>query len=156
MARPGWEKLWANVIAGKVDRIVVWRLDRLGRTVSGLSMLFEELINRKVPLVSIKDSLDLATAAGAHGPCARFGCRLRNRNPSGTPIRRDRRAKKGRKALGWEEAWNENPAVPGEGSGCKEWRKSAKPIAGIARVLEVSRQTVYRTLGKWERQPARE
>src|SRR5262245_52676448 len=64
MARPGWEKLWAGVVAGKIDRIVVWRLDRLGRTVSGLSQLFEELIARKVPLVSLKDSLDLATPAG--------------------------------------------------------------------------------------------
>src|SRR5262245_41155042 len=53
MERPGWEKLWASVTAGKVNKIVVWRLDRLGRTVSGLSKLFEELITRKVPLVSL-------------------------------------------------------------------------------------------------------
>jgi DNA invertase Pin-like site-specific DNA recombinase len=43
---------------------VVWRLDRLGRTVSGLARLFEELQARKVGLVSLRDGLDLHTAAG--------------------------------------------------------------------------------------------
>jgi DNA invertase Pin-like site-specific DNA recombinase len=39
MIRPGWLKLWADVCAGKIGKIVVWRLDRLGRTVAGLSQL---------------------------------------------------------------------------------------------------------------------
>src|SRR5215831_11901114 len=64
MDRPGWNRLWADVLAGKVQRIVVWRLDRLGRTVSGLARLFEELQTRKVGLVSLRDGLDLNTAAG--------------------------------------------------------------------------------------------
>ena len=50
--------------AGKVSKVVVWRLDRLGRTASGLTQLFEQLRERKVGLVSIKDGLDLQTAAG--------------------------------------------------------------------------------------------
>jgi DNA invertase Pin-like site-specific DNA recombinase len=29
--------------------------------------------------------------------------------------------------------------------------EEGKPIAEIARVLEVTRQTIYRALGKWER-----
>jgi DNA invertase Pin-like site-specific DNA recombinase len=64
MNRPGWDKLWKDALVGKVDKIVVWRLDRLGRTVSGLSRLFEELQHRKIGLVSVKDGLDLNTAAG--------------------------------------------------------------------------------------------
>jgi DNA invertase Pin-like site-specific DNA recombinase len=64
MKRPGWDKLWNEVSSGKVTKIVVWRLDRLGRTVSGLSQLFEELQHRKIGLVSIKDGLDLITPAG--------------------------------------------------------------------------------------------
>jgi DNA invertase Pin-like site-specific DNA recombinase len=42
----------------------VWRLDRLGRTASGLTALFDKLRERRVNLVSIRDGLDLATAAG--------------------------------------------------------------------------------------------
>ena len=30
MSRPGWDKLWADVEAGKVHRIVVWRLGPAG------------------------------------------------------------------------------------------------------------------------------
>jgi DNA invertase Pin-like site-specific DNA recombinase len=64
MNRPGWAKLWADVCAGKVDKIVVWRLDRLGRTVAGLSRLFEELQERRVDLISVRDGLSLNTPAG--------------------------------------------------------------------------------------------
>ncbi|MCH9023625.1 MAG: recombinase family protein, partial [Planctomycetes bacterium] len=43
MDRPGWQKLQAAIDAGQVNRLVVWRLDRLGRTASGWCKLFEEL-----------------------------------------------------------------------------------------------------------------
>ena len=36
MDRPGWQKLQSAIHTGRVKRIVVWRLDRLGRTASGL------------------------------------------------------------------------------------------------------------------------
>src|SRR5688500_17207129 len=55
MDRPGWNRLMEDVRAGKVGRIVCWRLDRLGRTARGLTALFEELTQRKVGLVSLKD-----------------------------------------------------------------------------------------------------
>lgn len=64
MDRPGWKRLEAAIDAGKVSAVVVWRLDRLGRTASGLTALFEKLIARKVNLVSIKDGIDLSTPAG--------------------------------------------------------------------------------------------
>ena len=51
MDRPGMEKLLDDLRAGKVERIVVWRLDRLGRTTRGLCQLFDELTERKVDLV---------------------------------------------------------------------------------------------------------
>jgi len=64
MDRPNWNKLEAAIDAGKVASVVCWRLDRLGRTASGLTTLFEKLTARKVNLVSIKDGIDLKTAAG--------------------------------------------------------------------------------------------
>jgi DNA invertase Pin-like site-specific DNA recombinase len=48
MDRPGWNRLEADMIAGKVAKIVVWRLDRLGRTAAGLTALFEELQHRNI------------------------------------------------------------------------------------------------------------
>jgi DNA invertase Pin-like site-specific DNA recombinase len=64
MVRPGWQKLEAAIQRGEVSAVVCWRLDRLGRTAKGLTALFAVLQDRKVNLVSLKDGLDLSTAAG--------------------------------------------------------------------------------------------
>src|SRR5690242_11120501 len=64
MDRPGFMKLLAACRAGKVAAVVIWRLDRLGRTAKGLTELFEELRALKVNLISLRDGLDLATPAG--------------------------------------------------------------------------------------------
>ena len=64
MDRPGWAKLEAAIRQGKVSSVVVWRIDRLGRTAKGLTALFDDLAVRKVNLVSLKDGLDLSTPAG--------------------------------------------------------------------------------------------
>jgi DNA invertase Pin-like site-specific DNA recombinase len=64
MARPGWAKLEADLRACKVSAVVCWRLDRLGRTAKGLTSLFQELQDRKIGLVSIREGLDLSTPAG--------------------------------------------------------------------------------------------
>ena len=64
MDRPGWQKLQKAIDGGQVSKLVVWRLDRLGRTASGLCTLFEDLQAKKVRLVSLRDSIDLGTASG--------------------------------------------------------------------------------------------
>jgi DNA invertase Pin-like site-specific DNA recombinase len=64
MDRPAWNRLYSDIQSNKVASLVVWRLDRLGRTASGLTKLFEELQSRKVRFVSVKDAIDLGTAAG--------------------------------------------------------------------------------------------
>jgi len=64
MNRPGWSRLEADIDAGRVSTVVVWRLDRLGRTASGLTALFEKLSAKRINFVSIRDGIDLSTAAG--------------------------------------------------------------------------------------------
>lgn len=64
MNRPGWSKLESEIRRGRISAVVVWRVDRLGRTVSGLTTLFDELQARRVNLVSLRDGLDLSTPAG--------------------------------------------------------------------------------------------
>ncbi len=64
MDRPGWQKLAEDIRMGKVSAVVVWRTDRLGRTAKGLTALFDDLQQRKINLISLKDGLDLATSAG--------------------------------------------------------------------------------------------
>ena len=64
MDRPGWNRLESDINSGRVSALVVWRMDRLGRTASGLTALFEKLQARRVNFVSLKDGIDLSTAAG--------------------------------------------------------------------------------------------
>ncbi len=64
MERPGWKKLEAAIHRGEIGTVIVWRLDRLGRTAKGLTALFSDLAERRVNLVSLKDGLDLSTPAG--------------------------------------------------------------------------------------------
>jgi DNA invertase Pin-like site-specific DNA recombinase len=64
MDRPQWNKLQDAIDSNMVSRLVVWRLDRLGRTASGLTKLFEELQAKKVHFESLKDKIDLSTTAG--------------------------------------------------------------------------------------------
>jgi DNA invertase Pin-like site-specific DNA recombinase len=64
MERPGWSRLWRQCCQGKLDTIVVWRLDRLGRTARGLLNLRDELVERKLNLISLRDAIDLSTASG--------------------------------------------------------------------------------------------
>lgn len=64
MNRPSMQKLMDDLHKGKVNTILIWRLDRLGRTASGLTKLFDDLQRYKCNLISLKDHLDLSTPAG--------------------------------------------------------------------------------------------
>src|SRR5262245_36778971 len=64
MERPAMDRLLADIEAGKIGKVVIWRLDRLGRTAAGLTKLFADLSARRVGLFSLRDSLDLETPAG--------------------------------------------------------------------------------------------
>jgi DNA invertase Pin-like site-specific DNA recombinase len=64
MDRPGLERLLADVRAGRINKVVVWRLDRLGRTAKGLLNLLDELQALGVGFVSLREGFDLASPAG--------------------------------------------------------------------------------------------
>jgi DNA invertase Pin-like site-specific DNA recombinase len=151
MSRPGWDKLWADICAGRVNRVVVWRLDRLGRTVSGLSRLFEELLARKITLVSLKDCLDLGTAAGrlmanVLASVAAYELEVKTeRQLAGISAAQEavRAGKRERYGSGRKAGLTVDPVVCGH---VCEMKKAGKPITEIARVTKLSRPTIYRVL----------
>ncbi len=69
MDRPSMVKLLDDIHNGKINTILIWRLDRLGRTASGLTKLFDDLQRYKCNLISLKDHLDLSTPAGRLNAC---------------------------------------------------------------------------------------
>src|SRR5438477_4134127 len=62
--RPGMERLLSLVDAGKVQTVIIAKLDRLTRSVKDLAELLERFTRRGVSLVSVAESLDTGTAAG--------------------------------------------------------------------------------------------
>lgn len=64
MGRPGWRKLENDINSGKIGELVVWRIDRLGRTTSGTTAVFDSLRERGVNFISVREGVDLSTPAG--------------------------------------------------------------------------------------------
>lgn len=60
--RPGLQEAQSHLRPG--DALVVWKLDRVGRTVRQLVEFVAELQNRDVQFVSLTDGIDTATSAG--------------------------------------------------------------------------------------------
>lgn len=148
MERPGFQKLLAAIRAGEVTNVVVWRLDRLGRTASGLAELFAEFNARKVNLVSLRDGLDLSTAAGrlmGHvlASVAEYETEVRaERVLAGLEAARERGVRLGRPA-------GVHTAVKVTSEQAAQVRRlsgEGKGVTQIARAVGLSRPTVYRIL----------
>ncbi len=60
--RPGLDRALEHLRAG--DTLVVWKLDRLGRSVKDLVEMVGELEKRGVHFQSVTDSIETATPAG--------------------------------------------------------------------------------------------
>jgi len=148
MDRPGWKDLEADIAAGRVSAVVCWRIDRLGRTARGLTALFDELQKRKVNLVSLKDGLDLSTPAGRL-----MANVLASVSQFETEIRAERILAGQAAARAAGKVWG--GGKPGRRVRLSEEKETAirqlhsegKPIAEIARVVGLSRPTVYKAIG---------
>lgn len=61
-ARPVLDDLLSRLRPG--DILVIWKLDRLGRSLKHLVTLTNELMERRIDLVSLNDPIDTTTAQG--------------------------------------------------------------------------------------------
>ena len=148
MERPAFRRLTDDVEAGKIDRIVVWRLDRLGRTAKGLTALFEDLLGRGVDLVSLRDGLDLRTPAGR--PMAHV---LASVAAYETEVRAERifagqaAARAAGKTWGGSEKGRRLKVTADQVEVVRRLKGEGKAVAAIARATGLSRPTIYRVLG---------
>ena len=139
MERPGFRQLMKDIESGLVDTLVVWRLDRLGRTARGLTALFDDLIRCKVNLISLKDSLNLVTPAGRLmanilARVAAYETEVRAAAQSGGSVGRPRpRATR---------HWGGSARRP------RRIKVTGEQVAAIARATALSRPTIYRILGE--------
>jgi DNA invertase Pin-like site-specific DNA recombinase len=149
MVRPGWTSLEAELAAGRVARVVVWRVDRLGRTAAGLVSLFEDLARRGVGLVSVRDGLDLETPAGrllanVMASVAAYETEVRGeRQAAGIAA-----AKAAGVTWGGRKAGDRYKVKPELRDAILREAAAKTPKAAIARLLGISRPTVYSVLAE--------
>jgi site-specific DNA recombinase len=62
--RPAWQRLMADVEAGKVDLIVVTRADRLTRSLRDFIQIIDFLDKHGASFVSVSESFDTSTPSG--------------------------------------------------------------------------------------------
>lgn len=62
MNRPGWNRVMKVIRPG--DTVVVWKLDRLGRTLAGVIDTVAEMGKLNVALVSLTETIDTRSAMG--------------------------------------------------------------------------------------------
>ena len=63
-SRPGLNRLLADAEAGKFSVVLVWKLDRLGRSLVHLVRLMEDFRRLGIELVSFSEGLDFTTTTG--------------------------------------------------------------------------------------------
>lgn len=144
MDRPGWKKLEVDIAAGKVEKVVCWRLDRLGRTASGLTKLFDDLRECRVGLVSVRDGLDLSTAAGRMmagvlASVAQYETEIRAERV----LAGQQRARAAGKTWGGSQKGRRSKEVAEKAEIVQKLHAEGMPVTKIARTVGVSRPTVY-------------
>jgi DNA invertase Pin-like site-specific DNA recombinase len=63
-SRPALNRLMADAQRRKIDTVLVWKIDRFGRSLRHLVNAIEELESLGVAFVSLRDNLDLTTPSG--------------------------------------------------------------------------------------------
>ena len=141
--RPGLDEILKD--ARPKDVIVIWKLDRLGRSLKHLVDLVAELNERDIGLRSLNDPIDTTTAQGRlvfniFASLAEFEREIiRERTNAGLAAARARGRTGGRK--------------PGLSEGAKKKARIAEsyynekmPVAEIAKSLSISKATLYKYL----------
>ena len=137
----------ADVRRGKIKKVVVWRLDRLGRTAKGLLTLLDELQQLGVGFVSLREGFDLATPAGRlmAGVLASVAAYE-------TEVRKERqlagiaKAKADGKTWGGRKAGTRIKLTEEKEKLIRQLHTEGKPVAAIARLVGLTRKTVYAAL----------
>lgn len=141
--RPELKKMTDHLRKG--DVVVVWKLDRLGRSIRDLIDLVSAFREKGVEFVSLKDSIDTSTATGRFtfnlfASLAEFEREIiRERTMAGLEAAKARGRKGGRKPGLTKEALAKSKAV-------KTLFEQGRTMEEIANVLEISRATAYRYL----------
>ncbi len=141
--RPELEKMLSQLRAG--DIVVVWKLDRLGRSLRDLIDLVAEFKKRGVDFVSLQDGINTATSTGRFtfnifASLAEFEREIiKERTKAGLAAAKARGRAGGRPG-------GLSPEATEKAKSAKVLSESGKRAEEIAKILGISRATCYRYL----------
>ena len=150
--RPGLAKALEQLRAG--DTLVVWRLDRLGRSLQHLLVTLTDLDKRGIGFRSLTENIDTTTSGGRlvfhiFGSIAEFERDLiRERTTAGLTAARARGHKGGRPPA---KAFRDPAAIA---MARHLYFDTKTPVASICRQFGISRPTLYRYVGTKQRESA--
>lgn len=167
LAAAGCERIWTETASGAAaerpqladllshardgDTLVVWRLDRLGRSLPHLIGLLADLEQRDVEFRSLTEALDTSTAGGRlvfniFASIADFERQLvQERTQAGLAAARARGKVGGRPTV----------MTPAKIRTARRMLHDGETLTTVAAALSVSRTTLYRHLGTGETATAR-
>ncbi len=150
VTRPGLEALMVAVRAGKVERIVVFKLDRLGRSLPHLALILEELQGNGVALICASQGIDTSHSnpvgrlqLGVLMAVAEFEREMiRERTNAGLAAARARGVKLGRRP---NHSWTAEDVnrLKGRGLGVRAISRELKmPASSVSAMLKAGRVSV--------------
>ena len=161
LKKAGCEKMFSDVISGakkereglnkalehlrKDDILVIWKLDRLGRSLKHLIKIVEELNEKGIGFKSLQENIDTTTGTGKlifhiFGALAEFEKDIiRERTIAGLKAARARGRKGGRPKKMDQKKIEMAQAM---------YDKKTIPVMDICRKLEISKVTFYRYIKK--------
>jgi DNA invertase Pin-like site-specific DNA recombinase len=144
LKRPVMDRLEESIRAGKVGTLVVWRLDRLGRTAVETLRFLDDLEAAGVRFVSVRDGVDAGTASGRLLRTILAGFAEYEREVISERIRAGiTRARAAGKRWGGRKQGLRPKLTPKTLRSIRALLKEGTPKAEVARQLQLDRSTVY-------------
>lgn len=138
--RPEFSRLQSDIFAGKIRTVVVWKLDRLSRSLRDGIVTISDWVERGVRVVSTTQQIDLTGTVGRMIAAVLLAVAemeqetRRERQAAGIAVAKERGVYRGRKA-------GSSKVDPAK---VKELRSRGMSASEIASILRISRASVYR------------
>ena len=142
MKRAGFQALQADIFSGEVKTVIVWKLDRLARTLREGVNVLADWCQRDVRVVSVTQQIDLSGTVGHLIASLLFGIaemelqHIKERQAAGIAVAKKKGVYKGRK----------KGATKAKPERARELNAKGLHTQEIANALNVSERTVFRYL----------
>lgn len=139
--RPELKRMMRDARWRKFEKVVVWSVDRLGRSMKNLVLVLNELKDLKIDIFSYKQAIDTSTAMGSM-----FFQFLGIFSEFENTIRKERQIVGIRKAKERGVRFGRKPTTEAQVAKIRWLRKNGSSIRAICAEVKVSPNTVYGVL----------